>query len=256
MLPYIDEHEVRIDAPRDVVWRALEQYVVAFLRRAERSFLARLLGTEPRAGFEVAERMPIDRLVLAGRHRFSRYQLAFDLTDAADRTTLLRATTHAEFPGLRGRAYRALVIGTHGHVVVTMQMLRAIRRRAASIAAAVPAALDEGMTSSAPLLTVEDHFLIEGRGLLVVPAGDLPDLGFRTFSTEARIQRPDRTEITTVVRFELQHLRLIGGGSKWNIAVVLPEATKESVPIGSRVVVSPDDRERLRGTLPKGAAGA
>jgi hypothetical protein len=144
-LPYIDEHSLRIAAPRDVVWRALEQYVAAFLRRAERSLLARLLGTEPRAGFEVAGRMPADRLVLVGRHRFARYQLAFDLTDAADRATLLRATTHAEFPGLRGGAYRALVIGTRGHVVATTRILRSVRRRAMTIAADLPSG-PEGAT--------------------------------------------------------------------------------------------------------------
>lgn len=172
----------------------------AFLRRTEDGLLTRVLGAEPRAGFEIAERASPDRLALVGRHRFAHYQLAFDLTEAAGGTTHLRATTHAEFPGVRGRIYRALVIGTRLHVVATTRILRAIRRCAESIAAAVPAAVDEGMTSSAPLLTVEDHFLIGGRGLLVVPAVDLPDLGFRTFSTEARIQRPDRTEVTTVVR--------------------------------------------------------
>jgi hypothetical protein len=138
-LPFVDEHAVTIAAPRGDAWRALEQYVAAFLRRTEDGLLAKLLRTEPRAGFEVAERVPLDRLVLAGRHRFARYRLAFDLTDAADGATHLRATTHAEFPGLRGRAYRALVIGTRGHGVATTQILRAIRRRAASIAAARPA---------------------------------------------------------------------------------------------------------------------
>ena len=137
-LPYIDEHAIRIVASPEVVWRALEQYVAAFLRRTEDGLLAKLLRTEPRAGFEVTERVPLDRLVLVGRHRFARYRLAFDLTDAADGATHLRATTHAEFPGLRGRAYRALVIWTRGHIVATTHILRSIRRRAASIPADVP----------------------------------------------------------------------------------------------------------------------
>jgi hypothetical protein len=119
-LPYIDQHSVRVAASRDLVWTALEQYVAAFLHRTENGVFTRLLGAEPRAGFEIAERMPTDRLVLAGRHRFSRYQLAFDLSDAADDATYLRATTHAEFPGVRGRVYRALVIGTRLHVVATI----------------------------------------------------------------------------------------------------------------------------------------
>jgi hypothetical protein len=73
--------------------------------------------------------MPPDRLVLAGRHRFSRYQLAFDLTEVADSATHLRATTHADI-------YRALVIGTGAHVVATTGILRSIHRPAMSIARA------------------------------------------------------------------------------------------------------------------------
>lgn len=134
-LPYIDQHTVMVAASRDVVWRVLERYVAAFLRRAENGVFTTLLRAEPRAGFEIAERVAADRLVLAGRHRFARYQLAFDLTDAADGTVLLRATTHAEFPGVRGRVYRALVIGTRLHVVTTTGILRSIRRRAESNAA-------------------------------------------------------------------------------------------------------------------------
>jgi hypothetical protein len=137
-LPYIDQHMVRIAAPREVAWRALEQYVAAFLHRAENGVFARLLGTEPRAGFEIAERVPVNRLTLTGRHRFSRYQLTFDLTDEADSATHLRATTHAEFPGLRGRIYRGLVIGSAAHALATTHILRSIRRRALSIARSLP----------------------------------------------------------------------------------------------------------------------
>ena len=67
---------------------------------------------------------------MAGRHRFSRYRLVFELVDAADDETQLSARTYAEFPGLRGRAYRALVIGTRLHVLATNQILRSVRRAA------------------------------------------------------------------------------------------------------------------------------
>lgn len=137
-LPFIDQHAVRIAASREDAWRALEKYVAAFLRRTERGLLTKLLGAVPRAGFEIAERVPPDRLTLVGRHRFARYQLAFDLTEEANDATHLRATTHAEFPGLRGRAYRALVIGTRAHVVATTSILRSIRRRATIVADDLP----------------------------------------------------------------------------------------------------------------------
>jgi hypothetical protein len=41
---------------------------------------------------------------------------------------VLTATTRAAFPGARGRAYRALVIGTRAHVLATRHMLHAVRR--------------------------------------------------------------------------------------------------------------------------------
>lgn len=127
-LPYLDEHAIRIAAPREAVWAALQQYVTTSLGVAERHPLGRLLGTEPRSGFEVAESAPTERLRLAGRHRFARYVLAFELTDAGLDATQLRAQSYAAFPGLRGAIYRASVVGTRAHVVATNHILRSIRR--------------------------------------------------------------------------------------------------------------------------------
>lgn len=128
-LPHIDDHELRIDASVDVVYPVLREYVDG-IGAKEAWFLARVLGTEPPSGFEVAEEVP-DRLVrLVGRHRFSRYQLLFELDDVAG-GTVLRARSYGEFRGLHGRAYRAAVIGTRGHVLATRFMLRQVRRRVA-----------------------------------------------------------------------------------------------------------------------------
>ena len=130
-LPYIDEHATRIPATRSRVWEALESYVQALLRANERGPLTTVLGTDPPGGFAVAESVPGERLALRGRHRFARYELAFELAEAEDGfATQLRAQTRAEFPGVRGRIYRALVIGSRGHVVATRYMLRRIAQRA------------------------------------------------------------------------------------------------------------------------------
>ena len=71
---------------------------------------------------------PHERLTLTGRHHFSRYLLVFDLGDAPDGATRLRATSYAAFPGPHGRVYRTLVIGTRLHVVATTHILRSVRR--------------------------------------------------------------------------------------------------------------------------------
>lgn len=130
---YIDEHAIRIDAPRDRVWESLRHYVDAILRSAERNPLGTVLGTSPRAGFAVDEVDPEQRLSLAGKHRFSHYELVFELDQTRDGGTQLRAQTYADFPGLRGRIYRALVIGTRGHVLVTNHLLRSVKRRATGV---------------------------------------------------------------------------------------------------------------------------
>jgi hypothetical protein len=135
-LPYVDEHTITIGAPRTVVWTALQRFVVADLLLADRHPLGMILGTEPRGGFAVSDSAPAERLTLVGRHRFSRYLLRFGLTVVADGATQLSARTYAAFPGVRGRVYRALVIGTGAHRVATRRILRAVRRRSIALAAA------------------------------------------------------------------------------------------------------------------------
>ena len=129
-LRHIDDHELRIDAPVEVVFRALRGYVDDSLARADGHPVARLLGTDPPSGFAITEEVP-DRLVrLTGRHRFARYELVFEVAAAAG-GSVLRARSYGVFPGLHGRAYRAAVIGTRGHVVATRHLLWQVRRRVA-----------------------------------------------------------------------------------------------------------------------------
>lgn len=136
-LPYIDEHSASVGASPERTWSALLETLRATFGGGD--LAARLLGSDPARespsfaglegqtlpGFRVIDAEPGRRLVLRGRHHFSEYQLSFHLEDGA-----LRARTHAAFPGVRGRFYRAAVIGTRGHVLVTRWMLRQVARRA------------------------------------------------------------------------------------------------------------------------------
>jgi hypothetical protein len=129
-LPFVDLHSVTVAAPREAVWAALQDQVATSLLLSDRHPLGRVLGTVPRAGFAVSGTVPTERLVLTGRHRFSRYRLTFELADGPGATTELRAVTEAAFPGVRGRVYRALVIGSGAHSVAAARILRSVRRRA------------------------------------------------------------------------------------------------------------------------------
>jgi hypothetical protein len=135
--PYIDEHSMDVSAPRARVWTALTQVLRHELGAGRQ--IARALGCDPAEatpgfdgslgqalpGFRVVEAEHERRLALQGRHRFSHYRLTFLLDDGR-----LRAQTHAAFPGSLGRLYRAAVIGTGGHRIVTRRLLRQVARRA------------------------------------------------------------------------------------------------------------------------------
>jgi hypothetical protein len=81
-------------------------------------------------GFHVVDSAPPRQLTLRGSHRFARYALRFELDAASPDSVAVHATTFAEFPGVLGRLYRALVIGSGGHRVVVQRMLASIARRA------------------------------------------------------------------------------------------------------------------------------
>ncbi|HEX3173547.1 MAG TPA: hypothetical protein VHQ43_04920 [Solirubrobacterales bacterium] len=144
-LPYVDELSVEIAAGAGVVWEALLRAAEAPFRSPLSARAAGLLGCADREasgprpldagsafpGFRVARAEHASELALRGRHRFSDYALTFRLDDLAGDRTRLRAETRAAFPGLRGRAYRTLVIGTRLHVLATNRVLRAVQRRAA-----------------------------------------------------------------------------------------------------------------------------
>lgn len=115
-LPYIDEHAITVDANRAETWSAL----------------LRVMCRDPHdpstvpTGFVLEEARQPERFALKGRHPFAVYRWVFELdAEAADRTRV-RAATWADFPGLHGKIYRALVIGTGGHRVAVRWTLKRI----------------------------------------------------------------------------------------------------------------------------------
>jgi len=142
-LPFIDEHAIEVAASPERAWGALRQVLTPSSGGRSREWFARLLGAsvtrshgdplEPGSsitGFRIARANAPVELVLEGEHRFSRYALIFHLEQLPGERSRMRAETRAVFPGLRGHAYRALVIGTHGHVLAVKRLLRAVRAQA------------------------------------------------------------------------------------------------------------------------------
>ncbi|TDL00393.1 hypothetical protein EI067_05380 [Mycobacterium paragordonae] len=118
-LPYIDEHAIAIHATPEQVWAAL-------LAKTCRD------PADPSTvplGFTLEEATPPRRLALKGRHPFAAYRLVYELDPDGDGVRL-RALTFAAFPGLHGKLYRALVIGSGGHRIVVRHLLRSVAARA------------------------------------------------------------------------------------------------------------------------------
>jgi hypothetical protein len=144
-LPWVDEHATELDGTPTVVWPALLRTVEKMTSGGAAPRYARLVGcadTEvggPRPlevgstfpGFHVAELIPERLLSLRGSHHFSDYELVFRLEPLGGVRTRLVAETRADFPGVKGRAYRALVIGTRMHVLVVRRVQRGVAHRVA-----------------------------------------------------------------------------------------------------------------------------
>jgi hypothetical protein len=143
-LPHVDEHSIAIGATPDAAWDALLRVVEGSFASGASSKGARLLGcadtvaSGPRPladgsvlpGFHVETAQRPQELAIAGGHRFSDYALIFRLDEQDSTGTVLRAETRAAFPGLKGSAYRAMVIGTRIHVLVTRRILSAAKHSA------------------------------------------------------------------------------------------------------------------------------
>jgi hypothetical protein len=145
-LPYIDAHTIEVQATAESVWDEIVQHT---LRRFGAGmgplgpYATRLGGCpyveapppgrdvpETIVGFRVARAEQPSLIKLAGEHRFARYSLTLRMEPVGSgHATRLTAETRASFPGARGRVYNRFVIGTGGHVIVVMRMLRSIRRR-------------------------------------------------------------------------------------------------------------------------------
>lgn len=145
--PRLDEHTIVVAADAATAWRAvLEELAHAFggtvptlyawavgCADHRRSGPGPLTVGSTIAGFRVVTARPPVELVLAGRHRFSRYEVAGRLEPIDGATTRVHLTSRASFPGLGGRLYRLLVVRSGFHVLVVRRLLLAMRRRAESV---------------------------------------------------------------------------------------------------------------------------
>jgi hypothetical protein len=75
-------------------------------------------------GFRVEACKVNESLTLCGSHLFASYKLVFIIEGEC-----LRALTYADFPGTLGQVYRAAVIGSGAHRIVTRRLLSQVERQ-------------------------------------------------------------------------------------------------------------------------------
>jgi hypothetical protein len=108
--------------------------------------------------------------------------------------------------------------------------------------------------SQIELLTVEDSFQITGRGVIVIPDFSVPN-GWKNRTESVTVAKPDGLELEAKAQFNMAHFNIpdpqVSIDRRWRIVVMLVDRSKDEVPVGSRILVSPEVREAI---LPRNTA--
>jgi hypothetical protein len=107
------------------------------------------------------------------------------------------------------------------------------------------------------LLRVDDSFHIHGHGLVVRPDFSVPN-GWKNQVETVVVEKPDGQQYESVAQFNVTHFNLSfpvtdPRGSidrRWRVIVMLPKATKADLPIGSKIFVSRELRDKLHSARP------
>lgn len=88
-------------------------------------------------------------------------------------------------------------------------------------------------------LKINTTFFVKGRGLIIIP--NLPSrVGHSTMPlhTKIKIYAPDGTEKQFDGKFQAEHFLLEGNTSEWRTILLLEDASRQDVPLGSQLRVS------------------
>jgi hypothetical protein len=144
-LPSIDVHEISVNVPPSVAWPAVIAVFERLTTRPAWRLYAKAVRCKPdRAigdgstvtvgdalpGFLVTRCGAPTEWAFEGEHLFSRYALTFRITPVESAHCRIAAHSCAEFPGVHGSMYRAMVIGSGGHENGVRRILRSIKTEA------------------------------------------------------------------------------------------------------------------------------
>ena len=102
--------------------------------------------------------------------------------------------------------------------------------------------------SRVELLTVQDCFLIEGRGVVVIPDFCVPH-GWKDRTETVTVTRPDGQKYEAMAQFSMSHFHLLDPkpsiDKRWRVVVLLLNGKKEELPAGSKISVSQETRDAI-----------
>ena len=100
------------------------------------------------------------------------------------------------------------------------------------------------------LLTVKDSFQLSGIGLTFMPDFSVPR-NWQNVVERIVIETPDGRQFEAVAQFNMTHFNIkdpeASVDRRWRVLVTLPNTPKDQVPLGSRLLVSPEIRNALLG---------
>jgi len=98
------------------------------------------------------------------------------------------------------------------------------------------------------LLITEDCFLIEGRGVVVIPDFPVPH-GWKDRTEAVVVTKPDGQQHEATAQFSMSHFRLLDPKApiekRWRIVVLLLGWKKEDLPVGCKILVSQEVRDAI-----------
>ena len=98
------------------------------------------------------------------------------------------------------------------------------------------------------LLTVEDRFLIEGRGVIVIPDFAVPN-GWKNRTEIVAVVTPDGQQYEAAAWFNMSHFKPVDPNSpvekRWRIIILLLDRKREELPVGSKILVSQEARDAI-----------
>lgn len=97
------------------------------------------------------------------------------------------------------------------------------------------------------LLIVQDHFMIEGRGLLLLPDFPLPEF-WENRQEKVIVKVEHRPDLEAMASFEATHFHITPPAPlvyRWRLVIVFAESHKADIPIGAKLFVTEELKSKI-----------